>query len=169
MELKLRRKPFAQVFDYIRPNVANYIGADGTEKTAGVNEPRFEYDPDTLTRLGLKFGDSDTASAPLTTEWFNEEAGTLFVRCQAPNGIVPFSCGSFSVEGVDTPKTYIYRYEENDDVLANLIQFFPNQDNIAGDCYFQVAKYFTEYLTDPEIDAMIDLNDFVNGEWFAPN
>lgn len=169
MELKLRRKPFSQVFTFSRPTLANYIGADGTVKTAGFNEPRFEYDETTLVRLGLKFGDGDTASAPLTTEWFNEDAGTLIVRSEAPNGITSFSCGTFEGVGVDTPKTYVYRYDDiNDNILANLINFHPNSDVVAGNCYFKVAKYFAEYIDAEEIDAMIELNDWVNDEWYGP-
>ena len=38
---------------FTRASVGTYVGRDGLIKTAGVDEPRFDHDPDTLESLGL--------------------------------------------------------------------------------------------------------------------
>ena len=45
---------------FTRASTATYIGSDGTMRTAGVNEPRFDHDPATGQSLGLLIEESRT-------------------------------------------------------------------------------------------------------------
>ena len=45
---------------FTRSTIATYVGRDGLIKYAGVNEPRFDHDPDTLESLGLLIEESRT-------------------------------------------------------------------------------------------------------------
>ena len=45
---------------FTRSSVGTYVGRDGLIKTAGVNEPRFDHDPETLESLGLLIEDTRT-------------------------------------------------------------------------------------------------------------
>ena len=38
---------------FTRASIGTYVGRDGLIKTAGVNQPRFDHDPETLESLGL--------------------------------------------------------------------------------------------------------------------
>ena len=45
---------------FTRASVGTYVGRDGLIKTAGVDEARFDHDPDTLESLGLLIEESRT-------------------------------------------------------------------------------------------------------------
>lgn len=51
--MPLNSKTFAEAFTFTRSAIGTYFGADGELKTAAINEPRFEFDPDTGERWGL--------------------------------------------------------------------------------------------------------------------
>lgn len=56
-----------------RASVGTYVGRDGLIKTAGVDEARFDHDPDTLESLGLLIEESRTNNA-LYSDDFNNAA-----------------------------------------------------------------------------------------------
>ena len=56
---------------FTRASTATYIGRDGLVKYAGVDEPRFDHDPDTLESLGLLIEESRTNIALYSQEFNN--------------------------------------------------------------------------------------------------
>ena len=56
---------------FTRSTIATYVGRDGLIKYAGVNEPRFDHDPDTLESLGLLIEESRTNIALYSQEFNN--------------------------------------------------------------------------------------------------
>lgn len=77
---------------FTRASTATYFGADGLLKTAGVNEPRFEYDPITKQPKGLLIEEQRTNLLTYseqfnTSPWFTENTGTILAnQAIAPNG-----------------------------------------------------------------------------------
>jgi hypothetical protein len=53
-----------ELTEFSRNSIATYINSQGLITTAAVNQPRFEYDPVTLTRTGLLLEDSVTNLLP---------------------------------------------------------------------------------------------------------
>ena len=77
--------------DFTRASGGSYVGADGLIKYAGVNEPRFDHDPETGESLGLLIEESRsnllTNSQDFITDW-GKPAGTKLIpnATIAPDG-----------------------------------------------------------------------------------
>lgn len=70
---------FEDIFNFSRPYTADYIDGTGVTQTAAIDEPRFDYDPNTLEPLGLLIEGPDEV---LTHTWgleANDSQGTLRV------------------------------------------------------------------------------------------
>lgn len=68
---------FGDVFTFSRPYGADYYDSSGTLQTAAIDEPRFDYDPNTLDALGLLIESPDEV---LTHTWnveANDTQGTI--------------------------------------------------------------------------------------------
>jgi len=65
---------------FFRETIATYIGSDGLIKTAGINEPRFDHDPDTGESLGLLIEESRTNFITSSETTFSGTATGDFFR-----------------------------------------------------------------------------------------
>lgn len=60
--MALTPKTFGELFTFTRASTGTYFDANGTLQAAAINEPRFDYDPDTLTPRGVLVETSRTNS-----------------------------------------------------------------------------------------------------------
>lgn len=165
-----RRKGRTGMYTYTRPNAATYVDANGETKTAPPNQARLNHDTEG-NFLGMKFGDGDTMTIPLVDNavWRQEGVpGTLIVEAQAPTGVEIFRCGTQSIFGDDAMKTYVVQLTAQDVLdMVNTMTFFPNEDDVSGDCHLRIAKYYADTIILPEeYDMMVELNTFMHGAWY---
>ena len=75
---------------FTRASVGTYVGRDGLIKTAGVDEARFDHDPETLESLGLLIEESrtntQTNSQPQSGSFTGGGAVLTYNTSTAPNG-----------------------------------------------------------------------------------
>jgi hypothetical protein len=96
---------------FTRSSGGSYVGADGLIKYAGVNEARFDHDPETGESLGLLIEEARTnnvvSSQDFTTLWFFDPGGNSRIISNAilsPSGNLD---GSKFVEGTANQENYI--------------------------------------------------------------
>lgn len=80
-------KKFNEALTFSRSSTATYFGSDGLLKTAGVNTPRFEYDPVTKANRGFLAEESRTNLITYSDQLDNA-AWTKFLATVTPNAAI---------------------------------------------------------------------------------
>jgi hypothetical protein len=78
-------KTVSPLMGFSRASTATYYDANGVLRTAGINEPRFNYDPVTGELKGLLVESNDNLYIS-KLNWFNQTNGTLVLSHDAPSG-----------------------------------------------------------------------------------
>jgi hypothetical protein len=88
----LRSRSFGSLLTYSRASVASYVSDAGLIVSAAVDRPRIDYDPVTLTPLGLLLEETRTnlllRSADWSATWTAENATQTAAAIMAPSGTV---------------------------------------------------------------------------------
>ena len=169
MAESFKTKQRGEMLRYSRPNISTYEDSLGNTVTSVPNAPRFEYKDGYP--YGLKMGDGDKASIPLTTNtiWpLDGETGTVVATYNAPLNNLFVKCGDVELTGHGCMKTVIVDVAATD-VLEDAVNIAPNSDNFTdGESHLLTFKYYGEaidFSAYTEHEAMEELNTFVHGDW----
>ena len=170
---------------FTRASTATYVGRDGLIKTAGVNEPRFDHDPDTGESLGLLIEESRTNLIDYSTDFQNQWAGGSATNNQtlAPDG-TSTAAKYAAAATVSLNKTYTSTSRPNTAVKFNLatgtydstIVGTPTDYDIEpyGNgwyrCYFSVSSTtFSVFAKKGELDYIVIQLSNINSFIYARN
>ena len=160
-----REKRRGEMMLYARPNLASYENKDGDIVVAETNVPRYEYVDGYL--HGLKMGDGDTLSLPLTeNRYWPAEQGVIVATYNAPNDQPFVVCGDVELSGYGALKTVILHLE--DEALAPSVTVGAGTVEADENAHFLIFKYYGQ---DPDIEstteyeAMTEMNSFLHGSW----
>ena len=148
---------------FTRASTATYFGADGLLKTAGVNEPRFEYDPVTRQPKGLLIEEQRTNLLTYSEQfdnsaWSKHNCTVTSNAAIAPNGTLS---ADKIVENLNVSPQQIGIYKDNGGVLSAGTYTWSVYVKAAGRNYAQVRMSPQSGGSTYWASCIVDLNNGV--------
>lgn len=166
--IPFKEKRRGEMLSYARPSIASYEDQSGDIVFSNPNTPRYEYKDGYP--YGLKMGDGDSASIPLTTNelWPVDGEGTIVCTFNAPVDNTFVVCGDVVLKGYGAMKTVIVPIDPTTD-LSPRVSVAPNADTFSEDeSHLLIFKYYEDsidFSSYVEHEAMEELNLFVHDAW----